>query len=172
MSIISRAQDVGGAKEAATTALWAVALLVVTSLIVLVFQTIPWTLAATDWSGHTTSRLDGMVQAGLLTAPLVDFIRTLVFMIVPFALGIFVSLWLLLPVQRGMSLLQVIARGCVASLVAAACGLLVHNWVSGFFGGEDWWLHLVTIVSFAATEAPIVLLVLVVRHLVPRRAHH
>ena len=87
----------------------------------------------------------------------------------------FVSLWLFAPVRAGMRLWPLVGRGLLASLVGAVAvsavtllvklftGLGLIDFVSGLLA------QIFTSVSTAANEAPIVILVLVVQHLVRRR---
>ena len=141
------------------TAAFVAAIIFAQQLIGLLFGTIPWQLAGGQ---------SAVIGFQSLAASVITYI-------LPFAIGAFISLWLFAPVRAGMRLWPVVGRGLLASLVGAiavsAVALLVKlfsglgliEFVTGLLA------QIFTSVSTAANEAPVVILVLVVQHMVRGR---
>lgn len=102
---------------------------------------------------------------------LAGFGWNLVEFILPFAVGVWLSLWLLLPMHPGQRLVTVLIRAVVASATGAVLAYLAGIAIRLFqAGNQDFFAQLVGnlfgIVSTAVSSAPLVALVLVIQHLV------
>jgi hypothetical protein len=136
------------------------AIIFVQQIIGFLFGNLPWQVAG----GSSQAAASGLQALG----------ASLITYTLPFAIGVFASLWLLAPVRAGMRLWPLVGRGLLASL-AGAVAVLIVNVLTGLasHGLIDFFWSLVAqifgCVSTAVNEAPIVILVLVVQHLVRRR---
>ncbi len=175
MGFSERMHDAALAKDAARTAAWSLGLLVALTVVELLFQGLPWAFASVTLTPPSAAGglydVSGPSVAELFAAALGGFVQKIGFSMLPCAIGIFLVLWLLLPVSPGMGLVQIIVRGSAAALAGAALAVVVDLLASGFsYAG---WGVLMTLLSFITVgmwRAPVVILVLVARHLVPRRA--
>ena len=96
--------------------------------------------------------------------------------VLPFAVGVLLSLWLILPVVPGQRLVTVLIRAVVASATGAALAFLLGILIRLLQAGPQDFLpqlvgNLFGIVSTAVPNAPLVALVLVIQHLVLARGH-
>lgn len=131
--------------------------LTVIRLVNLIFGHLPWTF----------------LYGGNPGDPIVSFFWELFGYVLPFAIGVFLSLFLIAPVRPGMTVVTVGVRGIIASAAGAVlvfvAGILVglvqtglqdilQETIGAIFG----------IVATAVVNAPLVILVLVLQHRIVR----
>ena len=165
-------------RSPAITAAWVAAILAVIAFVGFLFTGIPWAFLGAQQSAMHVTQSGGLydvVQQGpvdYLGYAVLDFVRQLFFTIVPFAVGVLVSLWLLLPATPGTAFVPLVLRGLVASILGAALATLVQLITTGptvSIGNVSILApQLLGFFALAASYAPVVLLVLVVRAYVPR----
>lgn len=105
--------------------------------------------------------------------PIVGFFWELFGYVLPFAIGVFLSLFLIAPVRPGMPIVSVGVRGLIASAVGAVlvfvAGIFVRLVQSGLHDILRETIGAIFgIVATAASYAPLVILVLVVQHRIVR----
>ena len=106
---------------------------------------------------------------------LVGFFWDLFGYVLPFAIGVFLSLFLIAPVRPGMGVVSVGVRGLIASAVGGVlvfvAGILVRLVQSGLHDILQQTIgSIFGIVANAVVNAPLVILVLVVQHRIVRGA--
>jgi hypothetical protein len=177
VTITEQARDTALARDVARTALWIAGTVAAIRLVSLVFGGLGWLFIAARGPMVTGSGPAGDIYSGIsasastaVAGTFIDFAQAVVFTIVPFAVGVFLVLWLLLPVRSGTSFVQLAMRGLVASFAGALLATIGQVVVSGITGGTTLVPTLLGMIPLAVVQAPVVVLVLVVRHLVPRRA--
>jgi hypothetical protein len=171
-------RNLSGLRSPAIVAGWVAGILVVIALVRLLFSGLPWAyLGALQTSqqaqGGGLYDLVGPSDFDYFAVAGGEFVSSLFVTIVPFAVGVMLSLWLLLPVPAGMPLVPLVLRGLVASLVGALLATiaqLIAMAGRGYTDPTQIGIALLGFVVLAATSAPVVLLVLVVRTYVPRAA--
>jgi len=174
------ARNLAGLRSPAIVAAWVAAILGVIALVRLLFSGLPWAFLAAQQAAQQAaleptsgglydvvgpSPLDSFASAGA------EFLSSIFLTIVPFAIGVLLTLWLLLPVPAGTRLVPLVIRGLVASLVGAVLATIVQLIAmtgSGFMSSVQFGLAFLGVFVLAATSAPVVLLVLVVRTSAPR----
>ncbi|TXK19726.1 hypothetical protein [Homoserinibacter sp. GY 40078] len=176
MSIVANSRDTSLARDALITAAWVAAVLLVISFADFLFSSIPWVFASAYWPqggglGGGLYDVAGPSVASLLGGTVQGFLAGIAVQIIPFAVGVFLSLWLLLPLRQADGIMQIALRGLVASLAGAVLATLVSLIVQ--LGTGSWPALLPNAIGFVALavrNAPVVLLVIVVRRFVPLRA--
>jgi hypothetical protein len=168
-------RDAALAKDAAYTTAWSVGVLAAFAVVSLLFQGVPWAFVSANLSAPSASGnlydVSGPSWADLLAGTLTEFGWNLAFSILPFGIGVFLVLWLLLPVRYGMSFARVVVHGLVASLAGAVLAVIAGLLTSSVhYVGWGMLTSVLSFVSMGVRQAPVVILVLVARHLIPRRA--
>jgi len=167
-------------RSPALVAGYVAAILGAIQLVRLLFSGLPWAvIVGSQQAAREVTRQSGnlydVVQYGPTDYVALaggEFVSSLLLTVVPFAVGVFVSLWLVLPVSAGVRFRSLVLRGLVASLLGAAVATLVYVVrvvpAGGYMPPDQWALQFLEAVALAASYAPVVLLVLVVRAYVPR----
>lgn len=173
------ARNLAGLRSSAIVAAWVAAILAVIAFVRLLFSGIPWAFVAARQTAEQAEQSGGLYDLVQTSTPdfvalaVGEFASSLFVTIVPFAVGVLLSLWLLLPVPAGTPLVPLVLRGLVASVVGAVLATIVQLITLAGHGYADptqFGIPLLGIVVLAASSAPVVLLVLVVLAYAPRTA--
>ena len=176
------ARNLASLRSPAIAAGWVAAILGVIALVRLVFSGLPWAFLGAQQAAQQAAQeqtpnglYDLMGPSGFdyFASAGAEFASSLFLTVVPFAVGVLLTLWLLLPVPVGTPLVPLVIRGLVASLVGAVLATIVQLVAmagNGFVNPAQFAVAFLGAFVLAATSAPVVLLVLVVRAYAPRAA--